>query len=238
MWAYRVPKAVNHLGMMMAASVLRDRLQRTAQIVEVHYKLDERLVLARNMARALGWDTTITGEPMCFLLPTANGFEYGILITQATSGQQFVVSPVPLKFLEESVSWNAHTSVDEVLRTQGSLSEGKIEPPEPMVGEWLKSRKGNYYTMINGANTTIFPCREGGFMAVIMNPTSDLKVYTKAFKSEVECGEYVVKNFYTLVKDWGLGGVAKQDNPFAGIDWSGDNDDNGTTHDPDDDIPF
>ncbi len=255
MWAYKLDKAVNHLGMTRSAGSVRavivklfqeamakfeanlthwdaeewDATARPTAPANTPAMFDANARVAQNMARSLGWDGTIFGELQCFLAFAPEGHNYGFVLTQATSGHRFVVSPVPMPHLEEHIDWDAHISVDETAKMRAALEGAPTEPPPlQWSGGWKTSRAGNQYCFINGAQVTVFAAREGGFKAVIASQTTNLKVFTRAFSTQMDCAAYVVKHFYTLVKDWGYadgltGGVPQSlDNPFADIDWGSD----------------
>jgi hypothetical protein len=245
MWAYRLGKADDSLRLLKPFSALRKWLLRQHEVcgdeTETLFQLDNDLKVARNMARALGWDTSLACPEQCFSMPGPDSTLYGFVITQATSGQRYVVSPVELAYLTNEVDWDARINEAEVRKVRGELSGTVVDRPPLRVGEWKRSAKGNMWTTINGANCTVFAKNDGtGYCAVIMNPTSSgLKVYTRAFETELECANYVIQadNFYNLIRGWlGSPGEAKStdlDSPFADIDWEGE-DERGL----DPDIPF
>ena len=242
MWAYRLGQAGDTLGLLRDFTAVRKKLHRqhehNGDETETLFQLDNDLKIARNMARALGWDTSLAHPEQCFCVPGPDSMLYGFVITQATSGQRYVVSPVELDFLKDEVDWNAHISEREVRETRGQLSGTVVDRPPLRIGEWKRSARNNMWTTINGANVTVFPKNDGsGYSAVIMNPVGSLKVYSQAFQTELECASYVTRedNFYRLIRGW-LGTEAKStdlDSPFADVSWGSDDE----PHD-DPDIPF
>lgn len=237
MWAYRLDKAPNLLGMTITTHAMREKLKflnidygSSSTVLE---NFDRDFSIAKSMAHSLGWDTTASSM-VCYLVPAVREFAYGFVITQATSAQRFVVSPVPLPYLEEGVDWDAHTSVDEVTSAIGAL-DGTHTKPAIQIGEWKKSHKGNMYCFINGAQFTTFPDREGSGFKGIISQGND-KVFTQSFKTEQACADYVFKNFYALVKHWTP--TEAEANPFSGVDWSAGEDDDERRPALDDDIPF
>ena len=235
MWAYRLGQAGDTLGLLRDFTAVRKKLHRqhehNGDETETLFQLDNDLKIARNMARALGWDTSLAHPEQCFCVPGPDSMLYGFVITQATSGHRYVVSPVELAYLKDEVDWNAHINEAEVRRVRGQLDGTVVDRPPLRIQEWKRSAKNNMWTTINGANCTIFPTNEGGYKAVIMNPNSNLKVYTRGFETELECANHVIQpdNFYGLIRGW-LGTEAKStdlDSPFADVSWEDD-----------DDIPF
>jgi hypothetical protein len=231
MWAYRLAKADDVLGLLWPISAVRRKLMgRQQEVIETVFQFENDLKIAYSMARSLGWDTTFLREEQCFSMPGPDSTLYGFVITQATSGQRFVISPTPLTFLDDFVDWDACTSTEEMRKTRAALS-GDMDMTHPplKIDDWKRSHKGNMYTSINGAVVTIFPNdRNGGsgFKAVILSPANpDMKVYTRAFQTELEAANHVVQkdNFYNLIRGW-TGSSSSSENPFAGIDWGDDTD--------------
>lgn len=242
MWAYRLDKSPNPLGMTLSVKAMRAKLvdlydvfqtdpKRVTITPEMPTNFDRDVIIAKNMAASLGWDTTMLAMD-CYLVPSPFGYMYGFILTQATGGQRYIVSPVPLPYMDEHVDWDAHTSLEEVQKTMAAL-DGKPERPSIKYSDWKQSAKGNPYCQINGAQCTIFPV-DGGFKAILANSGvqwggRELKTFTNAFKTQQECAEYVFKNFYGLTKEWGASSDEDDDprdtNPFAGVDWSGGEDD-------------
>lgn len=249
MWAYRLEKdsVSANFGLTRRANVIRE-------IVRVEYEkalarwvestgeahpqdmvklFDRHVEIAKNMAASLGWDRTHVGGVQCWQLPSLTSITLGFMITQATSGRRYVVSPVPLDYLKDYLQWDDHISVAEVQATQAALSGGP-DPIKPavIVGEWQRSRKGNIYTHINGSMVTVFRDRKGGYTAVIVgavDPTTgeEVKVFSPSFASEQACANFSYMNFYDLTSAWTHDTTAPQDDnhPFAGTDWSGGDDD-------------
>lgn len=242
MWAYRLDKADDSLGLLRSFVAIRKRLlqqhERAGDETETLFQLDNDLLIARNMARTIGWDNSLACPEQCFCVPGPDSILYGFVITQATSGQRYIVSPVELAYLKDEVDWDAQISEREVRQTRGQLTGTVVDQPPLRVGEWKRSAKGNMWTTINGANCTVFGKNDGtGYCAIVVNPTTNLKVYTRSFQTELECANYVIQasNFYNLIRGW-LGTEAKStdlDSPFADINWEGE-DERGL----DPDIPF
>ena len=227
MWAYRLEHAPS-FGLLSSLDVVRRKLAADEQRTPVEFEQD--IEKAKNMARALGWDTSMVEPIKCFIVPGPDSFMVGFVIEQATSGQRYVISPAPLAFLMDRLDWDAHTSEEEMRKARQALSGQQTTLPPLKVAEWQRSRKGNYYTHINGALCTVFPSKHGGFCGIISAPKGDRKVFTQSFQHELECLQYVVANFYEIIREWGItptGPATNDDDPFGGIDWG-----------PDEDIPF
>ena len=221
MWGYRLEHAPS-FGLLSSVETVRKKLATDPQRTVVEFEQD--IEKAKNMARALGWDTSMVEPIKCFIVPGPDSFMVGFVIEQATSSQRYVLSPAPLAFLMEKIDWDAHTSEEEMRKALQALSGQQTTLPPLKVGEWQRSRKGNYYTSINGALCTVFPSKNGGFCAIVSAPHGDRKVFTQAFQTELECLQYVVANFYEIIREWGISptGPVADDDPFGGIDWGPD----------------
>jgi hypothetical protein len=219
MWAYRLPPADDHGLLLPYLKVVKGMVDRGDTTPE---EFSEDIKLVKQMARALGWDGTRDGPIKGFLVPAPSSFMVGYVLTQASSSQRYVVSPVPLDYMVEHLDWDARTSTEEVQRATSALHEDKIETHPPIVAtEWNRSRKGNYYAHINGALVTIIPAREGegkGFKAFVSSPNKQHKAFTRTFANELECAQYVIDKFYDIIREWGATGTAA--NPFDGVDFS------------------
>lgn len=225
MWAYRLDKANNPYGMTRSVNDMRQMIANGPDddpTTITLFNFDRDVDAAKNMARSLGWDG-IASSIKCYLSPGPDSFMVGFIITQATSAQRFLISPVPLDFMKDHIDWNYHTSTEEVSKARAALSGTEIEKPPLHITEWSRSRKGNMFCFINGAQVTVFSARDGGYKAIIASADGQHKVFTRSFQTELDCATYVPKNFYELIKEWGLGANAQSaDNPFAGIAWDDD----------------
>ena len=231
MWAYRLPKAQLKLAPTITASALRRKIEQMEGPMLANglrpmftpAQFDQTLFIAKNMAQSIGWDTSLGLEIECYLVPCVASNMVGFIITQATSGQRFLVSPVPLPYIAEHTDWDGQISEEEVTNISAALSGEPVERPPPKVNPWNRSRKGNLYTTINGAQVTVFPA-EDGFKAIIVAAGTDQRVYTHLFADENACGLYVERNFYEITRAWYGPGPAITNNPFAAIDWGSDDD--------------
>lgn len=234
MWGYRLPKAEDGILLTWPVSVIRTRLEkRRYQVVDrvplEAFDRDHRH--AHKMAKALGWDGTFVAEPNCFSVPVPDdSMACGFIITQATSGQRYITAPVPLQYLDDVVDWDAKINDAEVIKMKAILVGDKpLEAPVVEVGDWVRSKAGNYYTTINGTNVTIVKANHSrGFKACIpIHADKSKTIYTKACATELEAIKYVTENFNTLIADLRREAAIS---PLAGVNWGDD--------DPDDDIPF
>jgi hypothetical protein len=237
MWAYRLDKASVSFGLLQLASVVEKRIDKDAgdMLAKGNIPLNTRMTFrqdietAKRMARVLGWDGILVGDVQCFTLPGPDSYMLGFIITQATTGQRYVISPVPLTFLAERISWEAHTSADEIRKTRQALTGASPVAPVLRVEEWKRSRRQNLYTHINGASVTVFPAREGGFKGVVasgaINPKTgnEMVAFTHSFPNETECAEYIVANFHEIIKEWGINDRAARNDLFD--DWGDDDHD-------------
>ncbi|MDC4564550.1 hypothetical protein NQ790_03785 [Acinetobacter baumannii] len=66
---------------------------------EIIAKSDTALALAKEM----GWDSSYTGCPYLFWLPSKNtqSFEYGFVFKQTSDNSTFVISPIELAYLAQ-----------------------------------------------------------------------------------------------------------------------------------------
>lgn len=55
---------------------------------------------AQESAKAVGWEGDFRLSPVVFWLPGDGGFDYGFAFKQDNNGDTFVVSPVPMPWLE------------------------------------------------------------------------------------------------------------------------------------------
>ena len=220
MWAYRLDPT-DPFGLLLTVENVR------AKLPAHHSEIDRDIDTTKLMARALGWDDTMVDPIRCFIMPGPTNFMVGYLLTQATSNQRYVISPMPLAYLIDQIDWDAHTSIEEVQKMRAALTgQAAIERPPIRAGDWSVSRKGNMFTQINGANVTIFPLKGGtGYKGIISTPNTDRKIFTQVFQTEHEAAQHIIKNFYEIVKTWGAP-TDEYDNPFTGINFE------------DDDIPF
>ena len=227
MWAYRL-EPTHHHGLLLTLEKARKGYAERDDIPQ--NEIDTDLVNVKSMARALGWDGTMVDPIRCFVVPGPDSFMLGYVLTQGTGNQRYVVSPVPLTYLDDVVDWNARTSFEEVQRATAALRDDKVGPPPINQSDWSRSRKGNMYCHINGALVTVFPTKDmTGFKAIVSAPNSypERKVFTQAFQTELECADDVSRKFYHVVKEWGAPAADYEDSsPFSGVDWG------------DDDIPF
>ncbi len=236
MWAYRLEPAKNQYGMARPIAQMREAIGRiwnetqthnidlTETLVDTPHQFEQDLKTAKAMARALGWDTS-TQDISCYLVPGPQSYLYGFILTQATGSQRYLISPVPLDYMNEHIDWNARTSTEEVVKMRQALDGSEPERPPIKQTEWKLSKKGNNYCHINGALVTIFKNDGGGFKAIIGNDVAKLKTFTNAFETEQAVAQYVTKNFYDLIKHWGLDGNSSNEaNPFHDVDWGDDAD--------------
>ena len=55
---------------------------------------------ARDRAYTVGWEGDFRGDPVVFWLPVDDGFRFGFAFKQENNGSTFVISPVPMPWLE------------------------------------------------------------------------------------------------------------------------------------------
>ena len=221
MWAYRLDHAPS-FGLLSSVKAVREKLALNHNLATGEFETD--LDKAKNMARALGWDTSMIEPIKCFVLPGPDSFMVGFVIQQATSAQRYVISPVPLAFLKEQIDWDAHTSEEEMRKMRQILSGHQTQLPVLKVEPWKRSAKGNFYTHINGATCAVFPSKHGGFCAIVSACDGSAKVFTKSFEHEMGCMNYVVNEFYEIIRGWGISqpDLVDADDPFGGVYWGTD----------------
>jgi hypothetical protein len=56
---------------------------------------------AKSMAYAEGWEGDFRQGPVVFWVPTSDSFKYGFAFKQDNNGSTFVISPVPMPWLEQ-----------------------------------------------------------------------------------------------------------------------------------------
>lgn len=225
-WAYRLESERRNWFFPIAISEVARRLDAANKASNIDIPVCTRdtlkleLAKVKKMFEALGWHGTVSGEVLCFGLPTIEGWRIGYIIVETTSAKIFLASPVPLTYLDSAVDYDAKVSSEQVRNVAGQLL-GKTDTKVLTIATWRRSAKGNLYTKINGAGVTVFPdARNDGYKAIIASGDDTRKIFTKACKDEKEAIAYVVENFHELTRSWsGAQGIVDDADDDDGQGW-------------------
>lgn len=165
------------------------------------------LLTAQATSKQIDWDGTQVGEVHVFHVPTAFGLTHGFIWKQERLGLTFIASPVPLDYMHNDIDWDARTDSEALTRVKKAMSG--IDPTEkeqaPMFQhnstKWQTSKKGNQWRKINGFVCTTFPKQGRGYGAVISEPDTSKKMFTRTLPSEQEVMDYVDANWPDLIQE-------------------------------------
>lgn len=208
MWAYRVPKGlwnmcltvpINQVTVALKAQIKQGNIEGNEPADSVA-SVKTALVTVRKLFDAIGWDGTAVGNFHCFGVPDRDTMQLGYLLQEGTGGRVFIATPIELAHLDKVCDWDAKVST-EMLRDTYQQLTGETPTVRPVSAlPWRRSAKGNMWTKINNALTTVFPSPHG--YCACISGAGDLKTFTQTFQNEGDCMNYVLDNFYELTRSW------------------------------------